>query len=172
MVKPEKLAQVEEYTDLLKNARSVYLADYIGLDVASMEELRAQCRDQSVSFTVVKNRIMRRAAEDLGMGDLGQYLVGPTAVAISEKDEVAPAKLLVKFAKEKKEKPALKAAIVDGSVYGAEDAQAFAKLPSFDDMRATLLNVISAPATKIVRVVAGPGASVARVGGARKDQLG
>jgi len=170
MVKPEKAAQAASYTELLKNAKSIYLADYLGLDVASIQELRTQCRESDIRFRVVKNRIMKVAAAEAGFAELATYLEGPTAVAISEVDEVSPAKILTKFARKHK-KPKLKAVVVDGSVFGPEEAEAFAKLPSFDEVRAQVLNVISAPASQLVRLLAAPGTQLARVIDARKDTL-
>jgi large subunit ribosomal protein L10 len=170
MANPEKTAQADAYCELLKGAKSVYLADYLGLDVAAIQDLRKECRDESIRFKVVKNRIMKRAVTDIGLGDLGQYLEGPTAVAISATDEVSPAKILVKFAKKHK-KPKLKAAIVDGAIYGPEEAEAFAKLPSFNEVRAQLLSVFNAPATQLVRMLATPPGQLARVIDARRGEL-
>jgi large subunit ribosomal protein L10 len=170
MVKPEKEAEVREYLDYLRNAKSIYLADYLGLDVAEITELRRKCRTESIRFSVVKNRLMRRAAAELGLEALGAYLAGPTAVAVSETDEVAPAKILAGFAKDK-ERPKLKAAVVDGVVYGPEAAAEFARFPSLTELRAKLLYVFSAPATQLVRVIAANGTQLARVLDARRDQL-
>ena len=170
MVNPEKAAQAASYAELLKNAKSIYLADYLGLDVARIQELRTQCREGDVRFRVVKNRIMKVAAAEAGFAELATYLEGPTAVAISEVDEVSPAKIITRFAKQHK-KPTLKAAVVDGSVFGPEEANAFAKLPSLDEVRAQLLNVVSAPASQIVRLLVAPGTQMVRVIDARKDTL-
>lgn len=170
MVKHEKTEQVAEYQELIKGAKSVFLADYMGLDVASMEELRKKCREQDVRFAVVKNRIMRIAAAGLGHEALGEHLKGPTAIAVSDVDEVSPAKVISKFAKDKK-KPTLKACMVDGSVYGAEDAEAFAALPSLEETRAQLLSVFQAPAGQLVRLLAAPSTQLTRCIDARKDKL-
>jgi len=169
-VNQDKAAVVAEYRELLRGAKSVYLADYAGLDVRSLEELRAQCRKESIQFAVVKNRLLRIAAAELGYTELGQHLEGPTAIAASDRDEVTPAKILTKFAKTKK-KPQLKGAVVDGSVYGPADAQAFAALPSLEETRSTLLSVFQAPASKLVRMLATPSTQLARVLDARKDKL-
>ncbi len=169
MVNAEKVAQVGEYSELLKSAKSIYLADYIGLDVAGISELRKRCRDESVSFRVVKNRLMKLAAADAGLADLEQYLEGPTAVVISETDEVSPAKLIVEFAKKKK-KPKLKAAVVDGEVFGPEEAASLAKLPTFNEQRAMLLSMINTPATQLVRLLSTPATQLARVVDARQEQ--
>ncbi len=172
MAKHEKVQLVAEYTELLKSSKSMYLADYVGLDVGSMEELRAQCRNQSIRFQVVKNRLLRRAASDLGYEALGEHLTGPIAIAVSDLDEVSPAKVISKFAKEHKtSKPALRGAVVDGNVYGPNEAEALSKLPSLDETRSMLLNVLSAPASQLVRIIAAPGTQIARVLDARKDTL-
>lgn len=168
--RPEKLALVETYTELIKSAKSVYLADYIGLDVAEVSELRAQCREQSITFRVVKNRLMKRAAEAAGYPELGQHLTGPIAIAASDTDEVAPAKLITKFAKDH-DKPKLRGALVDGIIYDADEADVLAKLPGLNDLRSMILQLLSAPGTQIVRLLAAPGTQLVRVLDARREQL-
>jgi len=170
MVKHEKTEQVAEYQALIKGCKSVFLADYMGLDVASLEDLRKKCREQDVRFAVVKNRIMRIAATGLGYEDLGQYLKGPTAIAVSDQDEVSPAKVIFTFAKDKK-KPTLKAAMVDGAVYGPDEAEAFATLPTLEEARSQLLSVFQAPASQLVRMLAAPSTQITRCIDARKDKL-
>jgi large subunit ribosomal protein L10 len=170
MVNHQKSEQVAEYQALIKGCKSVFLADYMGLDVASLEDLRAKCRANDVQFTVVKNRLMRIAAAELGFEELGQYLKGPTAIAVSEQDEVSPAKVIATFAKVKK-KPTLKAAVVDGAVYGPTEADVFANLPTLDEARSQLLSVFQAPASQLVRLLAAPSTQITRCIDARKDKL-
>lgn len=169
-VRPEKLALVERYAEILKNAKSVYLADYIGLNVAQAQELRKQCREGDILYRVVKNRLLRRAADAAGFEALGAHLTGPIAIAVSNTDEVSPAKLLTKFAKEH-QRPKLKGAVVDGVIYDAAEADVLAKLPGLNDLRSMILQVINAPATQLVRVVNAPGTQLVRVLDARREQL-
>lgn len=172
MASAEKVALLTEYTELLKDAKSIYLADYKGLDVEGMQDLRKQFRANDITFTVVKNCVLKRAATEVGIEGLSEHLVGPLAVAVSRTDEVQPAKIMVKYAKDNStELPTLKAAVVGGKVYDAVGAVELSQLPSLDEMRAMMLNLFSTPATHIVRVLAAPGTQVARVIKARADQL-
>src|SRR5262245_41969458 len=108
MARPEKEAAVAELTREFENAQGIYLADFTGLTVEAVESLRTQLYAEGVTYRVVKNTLARRAADESKCGALGRYFKGPTAVAISATDAVAPARVLVKFLKQH-EKPTLKA---------------------------------------------------------------
>ncbi|HZD60535.1 MAG TPA: 50S ribosomal protein L10, partial [Anaerolineae bacterium] len=99
MARPEKEAVVQEIRDKLQSAKSVILTDYRGLNFEQLTELRKKLRDQSVEYKIFKNTLARIAAKDSDLSELEAYLVGPTAMAISYEDPVAPAKILLDFAK-------------------------------------------------------------------------
>ena len=94
-----KKAVVAEITERLKNAQAGVLADYRGLTVAQDTELRKKLREAGVEYTIVKNTLTRFAANEVGLSELDPILHGPTALATSSDDVVAPAKVLVEFAK-------------------------------------------------------------------------
>ena len=96
----EKVEKVEELAAALADAKAIYLADYTGIDVARVTELRNRLRDADVGYQVVKNRLAKRAVEVAGLDGLDAYLSGPTAIAISKEDLVAPAKILQEIADE------------------------------------------------------------------------
>lgn len=139
-----KQAVVGEITDKLKAAASVVVVDYRGLDVSQVTELRKQLREAGIDFKVYKNSMSRRAAEAVGLEGLNESLTGPNAIAFSNEDVVAPAKILNDFAK-KNDKLEIKAGIIEGVVASAEDIKALAELPSRDGLLSMLLSVLQAP---------------------------
>ena len=139
-----KQDQVDLLTDKMKNAASFVVVNYRGLNVAEATDLRKQLRDSDVDMHVVKNTIIRRAAEAAGIEGLEDIFVGPTAIAFSEEEVVAPAKIMVEFAEEA---PALevKGGYMEGEVVSIETIEAVAKLPSRDGLLSMLLSVLQAP---------------------------
>ncbi|CAM3241669.1 50S ribosomal protein L10 [Filibacter tadaridae] len=139
-----KQAVVGEITDKLKSAASVVVVDYRGLDVSQVTELRKQLRDAGVDFKVYKNSMSRRAAENAGLEGLNEHLTGPNAIAFSNEDVVAPAKILNDFAK-KNDKLEIKAGVIEGNLATDADVKALAELPSRDGLLSMLLSVLQAP---------------------------
>lgn len=118
--------------------------DYRGLTVAQVTELRKQLRESGVEFKVYKNTLTRRAAEIAGVAGINEFLTGPNAVAFSNEDVVAPAKIINEFAK-KNEALEIKAGIIEGNVSSADDVKALAELPSREGLLSMLLSVLQAP---------------------------
>ena len=139
-----KQDQVDLLSEKMKNAASFVVVNYRGLNVAEATDLRKQLRDSDVDMHVVKNTIIRRAAEAAGVEGLEDVFVGPTAIAFSEEEVVAPAKIMVEFAEEA---PALevKGGYMEGEVVSIETIQAVAKLPSREGLLSMLLSVLQAP---------------------------
>ena len=113
-----------------------------------MNELRKQLREAGVEFQVIKNTMTRRAAAAAGIEGLDPMLVGPTAIAFSKEDVVAPAKILSKFAKEH-EQLEIKGGLVEGKVVGLDEIQALADLPSREGLLSMLLSVLQAPSATL-----------------------
>ena len=124
-----KKAVVAEITERLKNAQAGVLADYRGLTVAQDTELRKKLREAGVEYTIVKNTLTRFAANEVGLSELDPILHGPTALATSSDDVVAPAKVLVEFAKAN-EQLEIKAGFVDGKVIDVDEVKVYASIPS------------------------------------------
>ena len=120
---------VAEYAAQFKESASLVVVDYRGLTVAEVTELRQQLRAEGVEFKVLKNNISRRAVTEAGFEGLGEAFVGPTAVAYSKEDVVAPARVLYNFAKEHQALE-LKAGVVEGKVATLEDLNSYAAIPS------------------------------------------
>ena len=139
-----KKVQVEEIAEKFKAAASVVVVDYRGLTVGQATELRKQLREAGVEFKVYKNTLTRRASEIAGLEGINEFLTGPNAIAFSNEDVVAPAKIINEFAK-KNEALEIKAGIIEGNVSSAEDVKALAELPSREGLLSMLLSVLQAP---------------------------
>ena len=153
MNKQNKEALVAEFAAKLKDSKAAFLADYRGLDVDQANDLRTKLREAGVEYRVVKNTLLRLAAEGTDSACLIEYLSGPTSIALVDEDPVAPAKALVEFAKQN-EAFELKAGMLDGKLLAIADIQALAELPSRDELLAMMLGSMSAPATNFVGVLA------------------
>lgn len=140
----QKQQHVEVISEQLKNSVSTVLVDYRGLSVAEVTELRKQLREAGIEFKVYKNTMVRRAADSMGLSELNEFLAGPSAIAFSNEDVIAPAKIINDFAK-KHEALEIKAGVIEGSFVPAEDVKAIASLPSRDGLLSMLLSVLQAP---------------------------
>ncbi|MBC8079984.1 MAG: 50S ribosomal protein L10 [Gorillibacterium sp.] len=140
----EKQLQASGISEKLKESSTTVVVDYRGLNVTQVTELRKQLRQAGVEFQVLKNSVVRRATAEAELTELDQFLTGPTAIAFSKNDLVAPAKILNDFAK-KNDKLSLKGGVVEGRVVGLEQIKALADLPSRDGLLSMLLSVLQAP---------------------------
>ncbi len=150
----EKVAKVEELTALMTGATAIYLADYTGIDVAAVTNLRSKLRQAEVEYQVVKNRLARRAAREAGISGLDGFLVGPTAMAFTKGDPVAAAKILQDFA-DAGGKLAIKTGVVDQHVISGEQVKVLAKLPPRDVLLASVARGVQAPLYGMVSVLSG-----------------
>lgn len=146
-----KRLQVKAMMEKLTGAGSIVLADYRGLTVEQDVLLRSKMRKEGIEYKVVKNNIVRHAIQGTDLEGLLEFLVGPTALAISS-DEVAPAKIMFEFAKEI-EAFELKAGVVAGKVIGLSGLEQFAKLPSKKELIAKMLGSMNSPITGLVYVL-------------------
>lgn len=135
---------VQKIKDNLAASKGAVLADYRGLNVAQITDLRRQLREAGVEYKVVKNTLTRLAASELGIEGLDSYLEGPTAIAYGKEDAVAPAKILSEFAKINKDLE-IKAGILDGKVIDLQSVKALAALPSREVLLAKVLGGMQAP---------------------------
>jgi large subunit ribosomal protein L10 len=140
----EKQLAVEEVSAKLRESSCTIVADYRGLNVQQVTDLRKKLREAGVEFQVLKNTVVRRATAASELTDLDSSLTGPTAIAFSKTDLVAGAKILVDFSK-KNDKLQVKAGVVEGKVVDAAQIKALAELPSREGMLSMLLSVLQAP---------------------------
>ncbi|WP_430789297.1 50S ribosomal protein L10 [Virgibacillus flavescens] len=142
---------VQEITEKFQSSQSTVLVNYRGLDVAEVTELRKQLRAEGVEFKVYKNTMTRRAAEQAELGELSDTLVGPTAIAFSKDDVIAPAKVLGKFAKTHTALE-IKGGVIEGKVATLEQLSELAELPNYDGLVSMLLSVLQAPIRNLAYV--------------------
>ena len=144
-----KLDRVGEISESLKDAKGVYMTDFTGLSVEQITNLRREFRNANVNFVIVKNTLAKISAEKVGMKDMVPYLAGPTGLAISNDDPIAPVRVIVDFQK-KHQKPTLKAAIVEGKVLDESQASALKDIPTRDVLLGQVVSGIAAPLTGLV----------------------
>ena len=148
-----KEAKVLEIKEKLEKAQGVVLADYQGLSVEEDTMLRKSLREAGVEYKVYKNSLVTRAANELGLGDVVQYLEGPVSIAFGYEDATAPARVLNNFAKDHK-KLELKAGIVDGIVYDKAGVEKLAtNIPSKEVLIAKLLESFKAPLSNFAYLI-------------------
>ena len=160
---------VAQLKDKFGQAKLVILTDYKGLNVAAMNDLRAKLREAGIDYHVVKNTLLRRAAQDTDAAALIDSFTGPSAIAVSLDDPVAPAKVLAEFSKAN-EKLEIKAGVMEGKILDASSIKALASLPSREVLLAKLLSVLVAVPTGMVTVLNEIPAKFVRVLAAVRDQ--
>jgi len=173
MQRPEKEKIVAELTERLRGSETMIVADYRGLSVKEIDDLRTKLLEQGASFTVVKNSLTRRAAEAAGADALLTLLDGPSAIAFLESggDAVAVAKALADSTKTTKIL-AVRGGVMQGRAITAEEVEELAKLPPADVLRGQVLGAISAPLYAIVGLFTAPLQDLHGLIQARIDQLG
>jgi len=154
MARSEKMAVVDEIAKKIERAQSLYLTDFSGLDVESINELRRLLRQNSIEYRVVKNTLARLAAVKAGRDDLKPYLVGPTALAFGYHDPILPAKILSRFAA-KNGKPEVKAILFEGQIFEKQALERLVALPSRDELIARMLGGLKSPLAQTVMVLKG-----------------
>ncbi len=146
-----KKAQVVELVDVLNNATTGVLVDYRGLSVEEDTKLRNNLRAAGVKYFVVKNTLLRLAANQTGLEDLDSILHGPTALAVSD-DAVAPAKVLADFAKEN-DTLEIKSGFMDGKVLSIDEIKTLAKTPSKETLIAKIMGSLNSPISGLARLL-------------------
>ena len=154
-VRTEKEATVSQVLQKLTKSQAVILADYRGLNVQEVTELRKKLREAGVEYRVIKNTLTSRAAKEANIEGLDQYLSGPTAMAFGYNDPVAPAKILANFAKDHK-KLELKGGILEGKVINYNAVKSLADLPSREALLGQIAGMLQSPMRGLVTVLSGP----------------
>jgi large subunit ribosomal protein L10 len=160
---------LEEVKQRIQDSPYAIITDYTGLKVSEISELRKRLRAVGARYTVVKNSMLRLAAQQLGWPEFGGLLAGQTAIIAGSRDVCSAAKAVKNFAAEFN-RPAIRGGVLDGRLLAAPDVLALADLPSREALLARLLGVISAPATQLARIIQTPGAQLARVIKAKSDK--
>ena len=161
MDRAEKKEMVAELHDVFAKASVVVVARYSGLTVAQMQNLRKQMRAAGAKVQVAKNRLAKIALDGTAVASIGPLLKGPTLIAYSA-DPVAAAKVCSAFAKDH-EKFVLLGGAMGATSLNVDGVKALATLPSLDELRAKIVGLVQAPATKVVQIVQAPAGQLARV---------
>ncbi len=165
----QKQQIVAEVNEAAASALSAVLADYRGMTVAEMTEMRVKARESGVYLRVVRNTLAKRAVEGTEYECLSESFVGPTLVAFSHDDPGSAARLLKDYAKEHEDLE-VKAVAIGGQAFGADQIDRVATLPTLDEARAMLMSVMQAPIVKLARTLNEVPGKLVRVVAAVKDQ--
>lgn len=144
-----KKQRVAELAELIKNAKSGALVDYQGVTVEEDTKLRRDMRENNVHYFVEKNTMLRLAFKEAGIEGLDEVLNGATALALSDEDETAPARLLGKYSDDFGEKFSLKAGFIGTTVYDQAGVTALSKIPGKETLLAQLVGSLQGPLTKL-----------------------
>jgi large subunit ribosomal protein L10 len=167
--KTSKEQLVTELAERLASAKATFLADYRGLTVDQVNDLRGKLRATGVEYRVVKNTLLKLAIKDTSSACIEPMLSGPTAIAIADADPVAPAKVLSDYAKAN-DKFELKGGSLEGTLLSLADIKALSDLPSREVLLAKMLGSINAPVSNFVGVLAAVPRSLVQVLAAIQDQ--
>ena len=159
MSKDAKKNYIEEMKKNFTSNESIMIAQYQGLNVNELDELRKQLREKGILFKITKNKITKIAIKDSPVKDLEKYFTGPTAAAMSS-DAITTAKILTKFAKSH-DKLKIVAGFMDGKVLDNKEVAIIATLPTLDEARAKIVGILATPAQKLVSILLAPGSKIA-----------
>ena len=160
---------VQQLKERMEKSKVVILTDYKGLDVAKMTELRSKLREANIEYEVVKNTMLRRASEGTEAAPIIEHFKGPSAIALSYDDPVAPAKVLTDFAKAN-DKLEIKIGVMNGKVIDLSAIQALSSLPSREVLLAQVLSAMIAVPTSLVQALNDVPRRIVNVLQAIKDQ--
>jgi ribosomal protein L10 len=149
----QKKAKVAEIVELLKSGTAGVLVDYTGISVEDDTKLRKELREAGVKYFVEKNTLLRRAMDEVGLDALTEVLSGATAIAVSEHDETAAARILGKYA-EDHENFKLKAGFIGSETYDEAGVKAISKIPSKETLLAQLVGSLQGPMQKLAATIA------------------
>ncbi len=165
----DKKKVVSDLQDCFEKSKVLIATDYKGLDVAKITDLRRKLSEAQVEFKVVKNTLLLRASEKTDISLIKDFFKGPTAIALSYDDPVAPAKILTEFAK-KNDKLEIKAGVLDGEMLDLPAIKSLAALPTREVLLAQLLSAMNAVPTSLVSALSDVGRRFVNVLLAVKDQ--
>jgi large subunit ribosomal protein L10 len=155
MLREEKVQKVKALEEVFTAAKGAYLANFSGMSVELVTELRRRCRAENVRVEVAKNTFLRRAAQATQNEALVPYMQGPSALVTSTEDEVTPARVLTDFRREFKF-PEVRAGLIDGKALDKADVKRISSLPPRDQLLGLLLRTMQAPLANLVSQVTSP----------------
>lgn len=167
----QKAAEIDLLVDRFERSEMMILADYRGLSVTQLQDLRSRLRPVESEFRVAKNTLVRIAAERAGVEGLEEFLEGPTAVMFAFGDVAGSAKAMSDFARSSRILQ-VKAGVMNGQVLSPDDVEAIATLPPREELLGKLVGMLASPMARTVGVLSGPSRSVAYLVNARVESLG
>ena len=159
MNKEQKKNYISEMKKFFESSDSVLVTHYQGLNVKQLDMLRAEMRKHGIMFKITKNRITKLALKDTKCKDIADMFSGPTAVALSQ-DAISSAKILTKFSKDNQNLKIL-GGIMGEKVLKLKDVLQIATLPTLNEARAKITNILQSPARKLVSILLAPGSKIA-----------
>jgi len=165
MNKESKENYIETMKKNFSSNEAIMIAQYQGLNVNELDELRKELREKGIFFKITKNRITKIAIKDTPVKDLEKFYTGPTATAMSS-DAITTAKILTKFAKSHT-KLKIVAGFMDGKVLDDKEVAIIATLPSLEEARAKIVGILATPAQKLVSILLAPGSKIANLARAK-----
>jgi large subunit ribosomal protein L10 len=148
----EKKKIVENLQERFSKSAIVIITDYKGLDVATINQLRGKLKEENIEYQVVKNTLLTRASAESDVDLIKEHFIGPSAIALSYDDPVAPAKIIMDFAKEH-EALEVKVGVMNGKALDAGQIKALSMLPSREELLAKFLSVLNGVPTSLVRTL-------------------
>lgn len=165
----QKKAVVSEVSEIAVGAHSAIAAEYIGLSVGQLTELRSKARESGVYMRVVKNSLAKKAVEGTDFACMSDALVGPLILAFSQEDPGAAARVVADFAKDN-DRLVVKIVSIGGKLLAPEEIKRLAEMPTKDQAISMLMSVIQGPITKLVRTLAEPHGKLVRTIAAVREQ--
>ncbi len=161
--------KVKTINEIVSKAKVAIVSDYKGLTVEEITDLRRRLQQENGDFAVIKNTLAKIAIKDTEYEGLGEFLTGPSAIALGFEDQVSPAKVITKFIKEKK-KTEIKGGVLDGKVLTANEVKELSNIPSKEELYAKMLGSINSPATGLVNTINGVASALVRAVDAVRQQ--
>lgn len=158
----QKQVVIDELKTVLADATIVVVADYRGLGVADLTQLRRSLRGANVTVTVAKNTLAKRAIAGTALEPLSVHLKGPTALVVGRGDQVTVVKTLKEFLKKNKKPNELRGGLLEGAAISAAEVDELATMPSLDELRGKLLMCIASPLIGLAQVLQSPSVSLVR----------
>lgn len=171
MPTPQKAAQIDALAESFERSQLTVVADYRGLSVSQLQELRGNLRQSNAEFTIAKNTLTRIAAGRVGVEISDEHLDGPTALMFAYEDVVAPAKALTDFVRSSRMLE-LKVGVMEGQTLDLSELTALASMPPREELLGKLVGMLASPMARVVGVLGGPSRSMAYVLNARAEQIG
>ncbi|MBN2303210.1 MAG: 50S ribosomal protein L10 [Anaerolineae bacterium] len=168
--KERKQELVTQYVDMLQDARGIVIAEYRGMTVKQLDDLRAKLREKNASFIITKNTLLKIALEQVGMAAPDDLLAGPVALAVAYEDLPATVKTVLEYANGN-ELFITKGGVIGESAVAGSDLEAISQLPSLDVLRAQLVGMVTMPLTQFVGLLEEPGRQLVAVVRAGTDGL-